>query len=71
MKQWWKKLSPAQKIALAKSGVSILTVVGWTIYVVVKDQPITEDLMEEFTMPVYPDPIQAIRDVPQRAGFTV
>jgi hypothetical protein len=71
MKQWWKKLSPAQKIALAKSGVSMLTVVGWTIYVVVKDQPIGEDRVDDFAMPVYPDPIQAIRDVPQRAGFAV
>lgn len=77
MKQWWNKLTPAQKVAIIKGGVSILVMSGWTIFVAVKEQPIgetetVEDLIGDIITPIPQDPLSALFGYPQRRrGFNI
>lgn len=55
MKQWWSRLTPAQKSALIKAGLTAFTAVAWASYSILSDDEKklnpTEELIEELLFP--------------------
>lgn len=77
MKQWWNNLTPAQKVAIVKGGLSIVVISGWTVYVALKDESVggtgtIEDLIGDVITPIPQDPFASLFGLPQRRrGFNI
>lgn len=63
MTQWWKKLTPSQKLTAVKGGISITVMAGWVLFSLGKDEPVGETgLFDDGTVRVNVDDLTDIFD---------